>query len=315
MPRAATSVATSTSTLPLRNARSACSRAPWPRSPCTAADGEAAVGQLVGDLGGGALGAAEDHGQAAALGLQDAGEHLDLVHRVRAEDVLLDRLDGLGRRRRRRRRGCASAASCSGGPARRPRPAWSPRTASSAAAPAVTVERSARRRAGSPGRASRRPRRAPAPDVAEVEVALLGQVEQPAGGADDDVDALASAPRPAARRRGRRRRPARGRRALAGGLRRSSATWTHSSRVGTTTRACGLPACGRCAGRASSGRRPLQQRDAEAEGLAGAGLGLADDVVPAEGDGQRQRLDREGRGDADGLEGVGGLGEDPECGR
>ncbi len=36
MPRAATSVHTSTSTLPLRNARSACSRAPWPRSPCTA---------------------------------------------------------------------------------------------------------------------------------------------------------------------------------------------------------------------------------------------------------------------------------------
>ena len=52
--------------------------------------GEAAVGELVGDLGGGALGAAEDHGQAAALGLQHAGEHLDLVHRVRAVDELLD---------------------------------------------------------------------------------------------------------------------------------------------------------------------------------------------------------------------------------
>ncbi len=36
IPRAATSVQTSTSTLPLRNARSACSRAPWPRSPWTA---------------------------------------------------------------------------------------------------------------------------------------------------------------------------------------------------------------------------------------------------------------------------------------
>ncbi len=48
--------------------------------------------ELVGDLGGGALGAAEDHGQAAALGLQDAGEHLDLVQRVRAVDELLDRL-------------------------------------------------------------------------------------------------------------------------------------------------------------------------------------------------------------------------------
>ena len=37
------------------------------------AGGEAAVGELVGDLGGGALGAGEDDGQAAALGLQDAG--------------------------------------------------------------------------------------------------------------------------------------------------------------------------------------------------------------------------------------------------
>ena len=36
MPRAATSVATRTSTLPLRKARRACSRAPWPRSPCSA---------------------------------------------------------------------------------------------------------------------------------------------------------------------------------------------------------------------------------------------------------------------------------------
>ena len=57
------------------------------------AGGEAAVGQLVGDLLRGALGAAEHHRQPAALGLQDAGEHLDLVHRVRPEDVLLDGLD------------------------------------------------------------------------------------------------------------------------------------------------------------------------------------------------------------------------------
>ena len=57
--------------------------------------GEAAVGQVVGDLGGGALGAAEHEGQPAAVGLQDAREHLDLVHGVRAEDVLLDGLDRL----------------------------------------------------------------------------------------------------------------------------------------------------------------------------------------------------------------------------
>ena len=64
---------------------------------------------------------------------------------------------------------------------------------------------------------------------------------------------------------------------------------------------------------------PLDHRDAEAEGLAGAGLGLADDVVPAEGDRQRHGLDGEGvddpevaqRGDDVGVDaevGEGGLG-------
>ena len=49
MPRAATSVATRTSTLPSRNARSAFSRAACARSPCSGAGVEAALGQLVGD--------------------------------------------------------------------------------------------------------------------------------------------------------------------------------------------------------------------------------------------------------------------------
>jgi len=55
------------------------------------------------------------------------------------------------------------------------------------------------------------------------------------------------------------------------------------------------------AGRAGPGRwllsEPLQQRDAERQGLSCAGPGLADDVVPAQRDGQGQRLDREGGGD------------------
>jgi len=42
----------------------------------------------------------------------------------------------------------------------------------------------------------------------------------------------------------------------------------------------------------------LDQRDPEAEGLARARLGLADDVVAGEGHGQRQCLDREGVRDA-----------------
>ncbi|MFC0037591.1 hypothetical protein [Actinomadura rayongensis] len=57
---------------------------------------------------------------------------------------------------------------------------------------------------------------------------------------------------------------------------------------------------------------PLEQGHAEGEGLAGAGAGLSDDVVPAEGDRQRQLLDRERVDDALDLQGVCYLGSDPE---
>ena len=119
---------------------------------------------------------------------------------------------------------------------------------------------------------------------------------QPAGGADDDLDAVLQRldlrlVRPAAvdaqhPHAAAACRPWRGR----------AATWMPSSRVGTTTRACGLP-------RTSSGvdskpRGPRgdalhQQRDAEAEGLAGAGLGLADQVLAGQGERQGELLDRE----------------------
>ena len=57
---------------------------------------------------------------------------------------------------------------------------------------------------------------------------------------------------------------------------------------------------------------PLEERDAEAEGLAGAGLRLADDVVAGECHRERELLDGEGDGDADGGERVGRLGAYPE---
>ncbi len=57
---------------------------------------------------------------------------------------------------------------------------------------------------------------------------------------------------------------------------------------------------------------PLQQRQAEAQRLAGAGLGLADDVVAGQCDRERHLLDGERGGDADGVERLDGLGEDPE---
>src|SRR5262249_24005375 len=53
----------------------------------------------------------------------------------------------------------------------------------------------------------------------------------------------------------------------------------------------------------------LQQRDAEPEGLAGAGLRLSDDVVAGQGQRERHLLDRERVGDADGLQGLARLGQ------
>ena len=141
--------------------------------------------------------------------------------------------------------------------------------------------------------------------VAEVEVALLGQVDQPSGRTDDDLDALAQGldlrlVRPAAVDR-EQPHGAAGRRLLevAGHLDAQLAGRHHDERLRL----------------ARGGRRqrrvavvlaveddPLEQRDAEAERLAGAGLGLADDVVPVQGDREGQRLDRERVGDADRLE-------------
>src|SRR6185437_2521530 len=51
---------------------------------------EAAIDEFVGYLGGGALGLGEDDGPAAAAGLQDAGDNLDLVHAVGTVDELAD---------------------------------------------------------------------------------------------------------------------------------------------------------------------------------------------------------------------------------
>ena len=57
------------------------------------AGGEAALTELIGDLGGGALGASKDNREAAALRLKNARKHLDLVKSVRPIDKLLRGLD------------------------------------------------------------------------------------------------------------------------------------------------------------------------------------------------------------------------------
>ena len=121
-------------------------------------------------------------------------------------------------------------------------------------------------------------------DVAQVERPPLDVVEDAARGADDDVDARAAGPGAAARSARRRR------------CRRWRRRWPWAS-------FCELDddLLDQFAGRrqddglgASAARfEHLDERDAERGGLAGAGLGLADDVEAVEGLGDEGGLDRE----------------------
>ena len=129
-----------------------------------------------------------------------------------------------------------------------------------------------------------------------------------------------AARRSAARRRGRRRSRRPGRRGGRPASDRSLATWTQSSRVGTTTRACGTSRVRSAASpsavlRGLGGRHePLQQRHAERERLAHAGAGLADHVVAGQRERQREFLDGERAVDARLGQRRHDLGADPELG-
>ena len=258
---------------------------------------EAPLREVVGDLGGGALGAAEDDRQPTLPGLQHAGEHLDLVHRVRAVDELLDGLD------RVRVLLVVTHGPDVGGLAH--------------VAAGQGDDRTGHRRREEHGLAGGGGQREEALDireeaevehlvglvehddagVAEVEVALLGEVDEAPRGADDDLDAAlqrldlglvgaptvdgehADAALPA--------RPLE----VAGDLHGELAGGRHGQ---------GLRLAGeRHRGEGLVARRddPVQDRDAEAERLAGAGLGLPDDVVPGQRDREGHRLDRERAGD------------------
>src|ERR1700761_3552702 len=81
----------------------------------------------------------------------------------------------------------------------------------------------------------------------------------------------------------------------------TSVTWVASSRVGTRTR--------------PRGRLPADQRQREAQGLAGAGAGPPQDVPAGQRVGQRGRLDRERRADPLAVEDGGQGGGDAERGK
>ncbi len=275
---------------------------------------EAALGQLVGDVGGGPLGPAEDHRQAAAVGLQDARDQLDLVQRVGAEDVL----GGVGH-------GVAGVVRRGG-----------PDVGRLAHVPAGEADDLARH-------GGREQQRLPLgrqhgqdlldvgqeaqvehlvrlvqderADPRQVELLLPGEVQQAAGGADDDVDALPQ------RLDLRLVRPAAvdGEHTdvtdLAGGLQVVGDLGAQLAGRDDDQRLRALAELllGRPAGvDVGAHDDALDQRQAEAQGLAGAGLGLADDIVAGQSDRQGHLLDREGVDDADGLQGLGRLREDSE---
>ena len=157
-------------------------------------------------------------------------------------------------------------------------------------------------------------------DLAEGEVALLGEVEQAAGGADHDVDALAQGGElrlvgaatvdrddpdaEVAARVGE----------VLGDLDAELAGGHHDEGLRHVAGAVGGLAVGG-GGRALGGRHePLQQRHAEAERLAHAGAGLADDVLARQRERERELLDGERADDARFGQRLHDLGADAELG-
>ncbi len=278
------------------------------------AGGEAALLQLVGEIRRRPLRPAEDHHQPAAVGLQDARDHLGLVHVVRAVDELLGVRDRRARVVRRRGADVRGLRHVAAG------------------------EADDRARHG--GREQHRlaPDRKhvddlldvgqeaqvehlvclvedQALDVLQVQLLLPGEVEQPARGADDHIDALLQGldlglvgPAAVDRRHAHVAGLA-GRQEVVGHLLAQLARGDDDEGLRGVGEVLGLGASGLDIGGDGDA---LEEREAEAQRLAGAGLGLADDVRAREGHGQRQLLDGEGGGDADGLKGLGGLGEDSE---
>ena len=147
--------------------------------------------------------------------------------------------------------------------------------------------------------------------VRDVEGAAVHQVDEPAGGADDDVDAggerveLGVVPHAAVDREDAEAAVLAGQVQVAGDLERELAGRRHDERLGL---ALGdVDVVGVLGGDAA-----LEHRDAEGQRLAGARAGLADEVGAHQGDRQGHLLDREGRADAGAFERLADLGVDPE---
>ena len=128
---------------------------------------------------------------------------------------------------------------------------------------------------------------------AEVAVALADQVLEPAGAGDDDVEAAGEGLHlrvlaDATEDRGRLHAERAGHRVDDGGDLVGQLAGRHQDQ---RARPLGLALAGR-------GGQAGDQREAEGEGLAGAGAAAAEDVPAGQAVGQRRDLDRERRGDA-----------------
>ena len=134
-------------------------------------------------------------------------------------------------------------------------------------------------------------------DVGEVEGLAVGQVDEPTGRADDDVDAgrqgveLGVVADAAVDGEDAEAEVLAGDGEVAGDLERELAGRGDDERLRLALRQVGV-------GGVVLGDAALEHRDAEREGLAGAGAGLADQVGPHQGDREGHLLDGEGGGDA-----------------
>ena len=286
MPRATMSVATSTRTWPSRNALSARWRAFCALLPWIDLGGDAVLGEVLRHPVGAVLGAGEDDGAAAprvARGARRAGRAWR--RSSTSLDALLDALDG-GRLRRdldadrvacRKLCGEPGDLGRHGGGEQRRLPARVQRRDD----PAHRLDEAHVEHAV--GLVEHHPA-----GLVEQDRAVVHQVGQPAGRGDHHVDAAGDRPDLGAARHAaedeERRRAARRRRSC--GRRPRSARRVRGSARG--------PAPGRSSapGRPRERQELVQDRQREGRGLAGAGLGDAEDVAARELRRDRLRLDR-----------------------
>ena len=267
------SVATSTSAVPARNAsrvrvRWLCALSPWIAfAPIPALRRNA--WQLVGAV----LGAGEDERLAGRLGVEDRRQHVALLELVGCDDDVLDALGGLGTPADIDRRVAGERAAGEG----------------------VDLGRDRRREEQRLPLVRQRPEDAPhvggEPHVEHavrfvqhqhfelgvIAVAALHMIEQPAGRGDDDVHAAGEG----------------------FGLRLHADATVHRGAFERDVPAVGARALqhllGELPGRHEDQRpqrarpvlraEPLQDRQQERGGLAGAGLGRSDDVAARQGEG------------------------------